>query len=1336
MSSDTIAALLTKLKSNDVDVKVDALGKLELEFSTSDEVHDVEALIATLKTCLRSSNTHLVTATISAIRAFVPKIDGKDSVNPRDSLASSVSSSSLRPNHDLRQAFLAFLPSGGIIDRLGEQRDTLRTLAREALIVIGSIAVRHNLPLGASTARKPDRGESLYGLFEKHIKEVGFGSKVWRVREQTLRVLVELRRSTNTLPLRAYTTLLVDSLEDADPNVRECARDSVLSLFSSPGVTDLARTDLKEQIAKRGVRKAIADQVMSGLMTSASSAASSASFGGDETDRPAPPRAPSRLLSRSTVPRPASRAAGSRPDSPAVESPISSSSADVPIVYIASARDLEHEFAKMLPHFEGKETEHNWGPREAAIIRIRGMLKGSNPAHARYLDTFVQGLKSGIMEGSLRTVISLRTTLATHTMSLFTELAEALGPALDPFVDSLATQLLKMAGFTKRIAANTAQASLQTIISNTSCQPRIIIPHLTSAIAEKNQHIREAALLHTATFIRAHGQTDPAHIEQYGVDHLEKIIIKGLADANPAVKAKAREAFWVLQPVWPEHAQSITSQLKGPALKELEKAKPSDVTANTLTSTAPTPKKPSSVSMIRAAREKAKQNAVAPPTLRHAATSGASAAHRAQTSPSATLSRSTISRLPTDLRRSMSPSPPPALRTMHSPASRSVSASASPTLRTQPPSSFRTFSGSVSPSPPTSPTEAVSRRLPASPSAQYAVTLPPKTPTPRRPSSNLTKMMAQPSPSASLGHARNNSGNSISSLKALQASEKLPRDSIPFDTAGMDDSLLMAIENPLPTDDSDEDDNGSNPSRFPPVRSRESSVPPVSVSAAHTYPKTLIPPLSPTGQEQDLVLDDALRANAEQAESSAERLAEMMEPDHHHLSPNPIFISPPTMRNGTRAVSGSRPRASPSPSPSRGARQSMPPPSVMDRLYENKATSGWWLKRKHLLESGTPQQPLSTAAVEDELAMHIGALKDGTATTETLQKLVIICHSNPAVNPDELDTPLATTTQNGNNVASTAVDGDLWDGGRAFDSLMTALLAFLKSILDEDILEYGLCVMWEMVENQTIFIDENEMFAFLFFVRYANTHAILEATSTIRDSIVSRQDPIWCLKTLHGCILQFLASSSAPSGRENTDEKVLAQIRAGTHAFGLIGLGKLIMRLPPEIVEDELPLMKQTLTSVLDERDPTRTTVREAAYATIIAAQAVLRDEIKLFSLLENLDTSKRNLLTYYFDKHGARGVVDGVKIAGAAEPRMEVGEEDGKVVKELVRMDGKISTPVKPRGGVDPPLRALSASTLGVGLGAAGGLKAGGSATSNTATPPMSSLTVALAAASLTVDD
>lgn len=51
---------------------------------------------------------------------------------------------------------------------------------------------------------------------------------------------------------------------------------------------------------------------------------------------------------------------------------------------------------------QGKETEHNWAARERSIICIRGMLKGE--AHVRYMDSFLAGLKNGMLDASFKTV--------------------------------------------------------------------------------------------------------------------------------------------------------------------------------------------------------------------------------------------------------------------------------------------------------------------------------------------------------------------------------------------------------------------------------------------------------------------------------------------------------------------------------------------------------------------------------------------------------------------------------------------------------------------------------------------------------------------------------------------------------------------------------------------------------------------------------------------------------------------------------------------------------------------------------------------------------------------
>jgi CLIP-associating protein 1/2 len=49
---------------------------------------------------------------------------------------------------------------------------------------------------------------------------------------------------------------------------------------------------------------------------------------------------------------------------------------------------------------------------------------------------------------------------------------------------------------------------------------------------------------------------------------------------------------------------------------------------------------------------------------------------------------------------------------------------------------------------------------------------------------------------------------------------------------------------------------------------------------------------------------------------------------------------------------------------------------------------------------------------------------------------------------------------------------------------------------------------------------------------------------------------------------------------ESAPDSSHADVKAATYAFGLSGLGKFILRLPSEILEEELPRMKTTLISV------------------------------------------------------------------------------------------------------------------------------------------------------------
>ena len=177
---------------------------------------------------------------------------------------------------------------------------------------------------------------------------------------------MNIRRAHPQFPIRPYLSLLVDCLEDTDAHVRDCARTSVVELFSGPYVTDAARADLKKELTKKNVRKTIVDGVLSKLLAASSFPPSEGSENGDvgpskpkeylppslmlAGKRPRVPSSGSGLSKtassssvKDTFSRPDSRGAapsptpGSQPQTPMA----SDSSAEVRPVYVCPNVDLK-----------------------------------------------------------------------------------------------------------------------------------------------------------------------------------------------------------------------------------------------------------------------------------------------------------------------------------------------------------------------------------------------------------------------------------------------------------------------------------------------------------------------------------------------------------------------------------------------------------------------------------------------------------------------------------------------------------------------------------------------------------------------------------------------------------------------------------------------------------------------------------------------------------------------------------------------------------------------------------------------------------------------------------
>ncbi|KAG9317226.1 clasp N terminal-domain-containing protein [Chiua virens] len=1339
MNNDRLDKLVNQCNRNDVELKIDAITKLQAEFEAGVEIADPEPLISVLKACLRIANQHLTTATLSAIPPFLPLIihrpSGTPNANTRPFSSSSSTSSSTGSSYDvsvLRHVMSSFLPAPGVFERLGDARDRARDKARETLVIIGGFAFRSSQPTSKSGHGKGP--EPPIAIFERFLKDHGLSNKVWRVREQSILVLVNIRRAHHTFPIRPYLSLLVGMLEDTDGNVRACATPSIIELFTGPGVTDAARADLKKEMAKKGVRKAIVDSVLNKLMSSSRSAGASTpmSEGSENGDAGTKEYIPPSLMLQNRRPtagassagppaatpivravshghvkeqsRPASRAA--MVASPPLPQASGEAASTVEPAFIASARDLENEFAVMLKAFEvcvllgfellaervinqGRETEHNWAARERGIQLVRGMIKGD--IHTRYPDVFFQCLKDGFIQASLKTLASLRTTVSANTCSMYLELITALGAGIDPFCEVLFTNLLRMAGFTKKIIVQQSQQALSSVIQHASAHPRIFLPLLWNTLQEKTVQSRTYVVGHLKLYIEVHGHRSRSYIESAGgLELLEKSVKKALGDPNPAVRESARGTFWVFDGVWHDRASVIIEALDTTARKQLEKACPDPSAIADLPPTTPSLKKSSVAAAIAASRAKAKAIATAPPTLRHQATSTSRTAGAASpssrgpsspTSPKSAADRGSptpASRTSLPLRPSLSPPTPPRSRILSNNAvmPRSVSTSVIS------PSHSRTPSDSTS----TAATDVIRRRT-SSPLVPPLQSLDLASATRKSPQTILPTSNSDPS------HVR----------YVPPFPGNIPdRQSIVMPDLDDQDSFLLATTIPVPDDsDSDMDESAnamsfSTPYRlYPPASTHTYTQPSFSSSSGLSTPNTASNALSDSpGRPSDQVpVEDALRARAEQAQSVAERLLELTDPEAednvHSTIPGSLLLGSST--NGTpkppqaSAVPKIKKSLAPPVTPdSRNAaifRQAAlfknspingkkPSEPLIKPLQDQSHENGWWSKRASTIEHGTPLKAVEPRNRVEELNRFLSALEDGNADVHVLQKLALLCSSNPI--PADTASPLSPrlglpSVQSLFVPITRALPPtipDMWTKERSFDRLFDGLMKFLDPSKDVEQLEYTLIVVWEILGNQAAFLEgkEAELFSALFRVRYCNAIDVLEATKTIRDALCSRIAPVYGLTTMHSSLRSFLAEPAADVG-----------VKAGSHAFGLIALGKFILRLPSEVLEEELPRLKQTfIAASIALNDTTTLVIREAAYTAIIASQLVLRDEAHLFALLDGLDDNKKNLLTYYFEKHGAR------------ELDFSSGSTDAvgmtKLESQMGRLDKMMNTPQKGR--------------------------------------------------------
>ncbi|KAK3379987.1 clasp N terminal-domain-containing protein [Lasiosphaeria ovina] len=431
------------------------------------------------------------------------------------------------PKYLAKEGSRATLPL--IVDKLNDHKDKIRALALQSLGTLYKVA-----PVDV----------------ERWVRNSAMGGKNARAKEASLHWLLQMHQE-NGLQFRSYVPILMELLEDADAMVRDAAKTTVIELFRN--APNAAKSDLKRQLKTFKVRPAIEAAIVKELVPSASAPSSQT----DPSDEPSLPPAARPHLAAS-----ASSLSAERPVTPVVDT----RPEQVEPMYVNTQRELDEKFREMASYFEGRESEQNWLKREESITTLRKLMEGN--AATDFRDSFLSGLR-GLLDGIIKAVTSLRTSLSKEGCNLVQEMARVYGPGIDPMVELLLQTFIKLSAATKKIASQQANVTVDTIIGRVTYNARIM-QHICQASQDKNVQPRLYASGWLKTILNKESH-HKGHVEHSGgLDLIEKCMKKGLADANPGVRAEMRSAYWKFSVIWPARAEAIMNGLDATAQKLLQ----------------------------------------------------------------------------------------------------------------------------------------------------------------------------------------------------------------------------------------------------------------------------------------------------------------------------------------------------------------------------------------------------------------------------------------------------------------------------------------------------------------------------------------------------------------------------------------------------------------------------------------------------------------------------------------------------------------------------------------------------------------------------------------------
>ncbi|KAG1175522.1 hypothetical protein G6F70_004671 [Rhizopus microsporus] len=239
---------------------------------------------------------------------------------------------------------------------------------------------------------------------------------------------------------------------------------------------------------------------------------------------------------------------------------------------ILTQKDLEKEFIAISKLFVGKETEHNWEKRDAAIRQLRETLHSTH--FEEWKSTFVRGIHD-VASDVIKTIHSLRSSVALEGLALISDISLLIGECLDLYtIETILTNLLKCCSTTKKIIVSKSNEVTSQFLSRTNYHFKVV-SILCKNISDKNTQVRQSSALFLKTVLQTHGQKEQTKLaigKAESTALIHQSLNKGLSDASPSVREACRQAYWTYHEYWPNEAKKLCITIDTVALRQLEKS--------------------------------------------------------------------------------------------------------------------------------------------------------------------------------------------------------------------------------------------------------------------------------------------------------------------------------------------------------------------------------------------------------------------------------------------------------------------------------------------------------------------------------------------------------------------------------------------------------------------------------------------------------------------------------------------------------------------------------------------------------------------------------------------